>query len=141
MGKSKRPRPTTQAARSELPVDEPRNTDAQRPLFCLEYIDDSFAVKGSGLSKDAQAAFAERIQELAGASWRELKLRGHHKQGFELLPVGKLRMKMPEAFEDVDRVVVFRYSGMLPMAGVRQGRTFHILAIERQFGELYDHGS
>lgn len=36
--------------------------------------------------------------------------------------------------------MVFRYSDRLPMAGVRVGDTFHVVWIERQYGELYDHG-
>ena len=45
------------------------------------------------------------------------------------------------AFASTDKVMVFRYSGKLPMVGVRNGRVYHVLAIEAKFGDVYDHGS
>ncbi|WEK13892.1 MAG: hypothetical protein P0Y48_01380 [Candidatus Microbacterium phytovorans] len=128
-----------QFAAKELPVEEPTSSDKLRPVFCLEHIRTPHDVKNPDLTKDQRSAFAERLQELASVPWSQLKMSGRHAQGFELLPVEKLKFKMPSAFEDTTKVHVFRYSGKLPMVGVRSNATFHILAIERQFGEVYDH--
>jgi len=47
---------------------------------------------------------------------------------------------MPTGFEDAEQFLVLRYSGKLPMAGVRVRDVYHILWIEPNFGHLYDHG-
>lgn len=38
------------------------------------------------------------------------------------------------------KVLAFRYHGKRPMVGIRVDRVLHVLFIERQFGDLYDHG-
>lgn len=73
-------------------------------------------------------------------TWNEIRLADRHGYGSEKLPLDKLSISLPSSFEDEDHVTVLRYDGLLPMVGVRRRSTFHILAIERQFGELYDHG-
>jgi len=35
--------------------------------------------------------------------------------------------------------MAFRYMGKLPMLGVRVREVFHLLWVERQFGDVYDH--
>lgn len=128
-----------QFSAKELPVEEVASSDKLRPIFCLEHIRVPHDVKNPDLTKDQRSAFAERLQELASLSWSQLKMSGRHKQGFELMDVNRLKFKMPSAFEDTAKVHVFRYSGKLPMVGVRSNATFHILAVERQFGDVYDH--
>lgn len=123
----------------ELPVEEHKNTDQKKPTFCLEFLKNGFDVKNPEMTKDAKAAFAERLQELASMSWSEIKRQGRHKQGFELISVDQLTISLPEAFEGKEQVMAFRYHGLLPMVGIRAGATLHILAIEREFDELYRH--
>lgn len=116
------------------------NADKQTPLFCLAYLNKDFSL--DQCDKDAQAAFAQALAKRATMTWSEIKRSGRHALGSELLPKGDLRAAMPEKFNDaIDHFHVFRYHGKLPMAGVRVGAVFHIVAIEREFGELYDHGS
>lgn len=124
---------------AELPVEEHRNTDKSNPTFCLEFLQGGFDVKNPEMTKDAKAAFAERLQELASMSWSEIKRQGRHAQGFELINVAQLAISLPEAFEGKDQVMAFRYHGKHPMVGIRAGATLHILAIEREFDELYKH--
>ncbi|WP_317232024.1 hypothetical protein [Clavibacter capsici] len=93
------------------------------------------------MTKEAKAAFAESLQSLSSLTWRDIRRAPRHGLGFEKLPVRQLNMSMPDAFAESSEVYVFRYSGRLPMAGVRAGATFHIVAIEREFGELYNHGT
>jgi len=49
-------------------------------------------------------------------------------------------MAMPRAFSDETKVMAFRYKDKLPMVGVRVDDVYHILAVERQYNELYNHG-
>ncbi len=72
--------------------------------------------------------------------WIDIKQADRHALGTELLPIDKIRYRIPAPFEDHDRVMVFRYSGNLPMVGVRVREVFHVLWIEDAFGNVYDHG-
>jgi hypothetical protein len=92
------------------------------------------------LPKDLRGDFAVTLQQRASMTWAALALASKHGQGFEYLPRRQFKGPIPTVFEDREKFLVFRYSGKLPMAGVRAGDTFHIVWIERQFGELYDHG-
>lgn len=95
----------------------------------------------SGCTKDGQAAFAMALVKRAALTWNDLALSGRKALGWELIPVKQLKMTLPAPFVDQDRVMVMRYDGKKPMAGVRVGDTYHVLAIEAQFNDLYDHGS
>jgi hypothetical protein len=58
----------------------------------------------------------------------------------EEIPSRSIKPSVPTQFQDRDNFLVFRYDGTLPMVGVRMGDDFHVLWIERQYGEVYDHG-
>lgn len=133
------PRKTGKA--KELPYKEPASTDGQSPVFCLRHLNRKFDLKESGLTLEAKAAFADRLQTLSSLTWSEIKRSDHHKMGTEKIPVDQMKLSLPSNFEGEPDLTVFRYFGKKPMAGIRVGATFHILAIEREFGELYDHGS
>ncbi len=72
-------------------------------------------------------------------TWADIKTAGRHKKGTELMPANKIKPSIPERFQDADKFLVFRYSGMLPMLGVRINDVFHVLWIESSYGQVYDH--
>jgi hypothetical protein len=53
-----------------------------------------------------------------------------HGAGTEWIDKGSIRASIPARFIDNDRFMVFRYSGKLPMGGVRTGSVFHVLWAE-----------
>jgi hypothetical protein len=116
----------------------PRDFNDETPKFCLAHLVDEYGL--GQLTVSQQAAFAKTLRKLAQFKWKELLTGPKHAHGCELLPAGKFKAKIPARFEGEDRFMVFRYCGKLPMAGVRVLDVFHILWIEREFGELYDHG-
>jgi hypothetical protein len=71
--------------------------------------------------------------------WAELRRAPKHGLGSETLQVASLKIGLPAQFGDQPKVMVFRYSGLLPMIGVRVSEVFHILGIEDSFGSLYEH--
>ena len=108
------------------------------PKFCLRFLQRGFDV--ANLPRDKRADLALTLQQRASMTWLELHRAGRHGQGYELLPAATFRGAIPAVFEDQDKFHVFRYSGHLPMAGVRSGDVLHIIWIEARFGDLYDHG-
>ncbi len=110
--------------------------NAEHPKFCLAFIQKDFDVKS--LPETKRADLAVSLQERASLTWDQIAKTDRHGQGYEHLPAKKFPTP-PTQFSDRDQFMVFRYSGNLPMVGVRIGDVFHILWIERKFGELYKH--
>ena len=119
-------------------LPEPLNHDNETPKFCLHYLRRDFDVQA--LDPDGQAAFARTLQKLANSRWKELITAPRHGQGTEFIPSRQIRAPVPTKFQDAERFLVFRYHGLLPMAGVRVRDVYHVLWIEPEFGRLYDHG-
>jgi hypothetical protein len=46
-----------------------------------------------------------------------------------------------DKYGDAKEFLVMRYDGLRPMVGIRSNDVFHVLWIENEFGDLYDHGS
>lgn len=68
-----------------------------------------------------------------GLTWKQIKLADRHGQESELIDPGSIRAPIPASFLDAPKFLVLRYSGMLPMAGVRVDDVYHVLWIEPQF--------
>lgn len=135
----KRKRPSAKSL-GQLPHDEPPNWDDQHPIFCLRHVNEDHSLKNDTMTQEAKADFAVRLQTLASMPWKQIRLEPRHGLGTEKLPTKKLNITLSAPFDDEEHVTVFRYSSLLPMVGVRRQATFHILAVERHYGELYDHG-
>ena len=129
-----------QSSKSNFPEPaKPPDYDDQSPKFCLNFLRDGFAVHA--LEAQGQAAFAKTLQKLASMKWKELITAGRHGHGTEQIPAGQIKAPIPPQFQDQEKFLVFRYNGMLPMAGVRVRDIYHVLWIEPIFNQLYDHGS
>jgi hypothetical protein len=115
----------------------PRNYDDETPKFCLHFLQAGFDVQA--LSTQGQAAFAKTLQKLAVSKWKDLITAPRHGQGTEFIPAAAIKAPMPLRFQDRDRFLVFRYDGLLPMAGVRVNDVYHVVWIEPEFNLLYDH--
>ena len=138
MAKRKGKPPVSNSATVATTTTAPRtgSSNAEHPKFCLAFIQSAFDVKA--LPEDQQADFAKTLQDRASLSWEMIMKAERHGQGYEHLPSSKLPSP-PAAFSDRDQFMVFRYSGKRPMVGVRVDDVFHIIWIEREFGELYSH--
>ncbi len=113
------------------------NYDAEHPKFCLRYLQGDFDTKS--LPPDKQSAMLTQMQSLANIPWKEIKTSNHKGLGTEFIPVGQIYPPVPRLFKDEERFMFFRYCGNLPMGGIRIRDIFHVLWIEKQFGEVYDH--
>lgn len=140
MGKSKNRGTPPRPAQGTLTEPEtPADYSLGSPKFCLHHADPDFDV--DALDAKGAAAFARTLQRLARMSWRDLILAPRHGIGSELIPAASFKPAIPQRFKDQKKFMVFRYDGLLPMAGIRAGDVFHIIWIEPTFGKLYDHGA
>jgi hypothetical protein len=115
----------------------PVSLDSEPPKFSLHFLCPDFDVHA--LDAEGQAAFAKTLQKLSSSSWADLKRAQRHGQGSELIPAGEIKAPIPSQFQGEPKFMVFRYRGMLPMAGVRVRDVYHVLWIEPEFGRLYAH--
>lgn len=111
--------------------------DEATPKFCLHHVHAEHCV--TELAEKQRADFAVAVQKRCEMTWRDIKLASRHGFGSELIDAGAIKPGIPRAFEDTDKFTVLRYSGKLPMVGVRVQDVFHVLWIERHYGEVYDH--
>lgn len=107
--------------------------------FCLNHLQSGFGPEELATAQKADLAMA--LYRRRNFTWGDILKEPRHGLGTELLPSAQIRATIPRLFEGTEKFIVFRYSDLLPMVGVRTNDTFHIMWIERHFGELYDHGS
>ncbi len=137
---SKRKRPSVAAADKIPTPSPPPNSNGGHPLFCFQYLRDGFGIED--LSNDQQAKLALGLGTIARYSWQECTLAPKHsKIGTEVLDIKWIKRPRVLEFPEVSKYLVFRYTGANhPVIGVRDGNVFHALWIEREFGDVYDHG-
>lgn len=86
-----------------------------------------------------RAAFASRIREMSQLTWIQIKGSQRHGQGCEEIPQNQIKgSKIPKGVEEDATLLAFRCVGLAPMVGFREGQTFHIIWIDRDF-TLYKH--
>lgn len=73
-------------------------------------------------------------------TWRQVIMSDKHGLGSELIEVSSLKTPLPLSFEGNEKVMVMRYDGRLPMAGIRINDIYHLLWLEPSYGALYSHG-
>lgn len=86
-----------------------------------------------------RAAFASRVREMSQLTWIQIKSSHRHGQGCEEIPQSKISgSKIPSEIKPDATLLSFRCVGTAPMVGFRDGQTFHILWIDRDYS-LYPH--
>lgn len=109
----------------------------ETPKFCLRHLQPGFDVQG--LSQAKRAAFAVALQKRATMTWQQIIFGDRHGLGTEKLSKGAIKPTVPIAFQDREYFLALRYEGMLPMVGARVKDVLHILWVEPEFGDLYNH--
>jgi hypothetical protein len=116
-------------------VAEP-SPDQQPPVFSLRHLQRDWCI--TDCDKDDKAAFADRLRRLSQLSWAEIRAANKHGLGTEKIARNSIKAGIPgHVTEDVN-LIALRYNGLKPMVGYREGVTFHILWLDRNF-TLYDH--
>jgi len=122
------------------------DTNKEYPVFCFKYFQNHSIKKCKNVN--LFLSFCERLEKLANLGWEEIGKSLCHTYGFEPIPLTELKCydsvkKLEIVTKDVKKLLVFRYTGNnLPFLGLR-GRggsnIFHIILIETEFGDIYDH--
>jgi hypothetical protein len=137
--KGRRGKPPSPNDKTITRISTPRDTNKDTPKFCLHNLSAGFDVEN--LPKERRAAFALSLQQRAKLTWQQIMMADKHGQGTEKLPARSIRANVPRKYSDTQEFLVMRYDGRRPMVGVRANDVFHVLWIESEYGDLYDHGS
>ncbi len=87
---------------------------------------------------DDRAQLAAKLFQLSQASWMQIRQAPRHGMGSEKITRGQIKAPFPNAVTEDVTLLAFRYAGMKPMVGYKDGRTFHVLWLDWNF-TLYDH--
>lgn len=138
MAKGNRLAPVVPKGGSRLaPALQPANEDRNPPVFCLHHIQSSHCL--SDCDQEEAAAFAHALWKRSKVTWGELRLAHRYGLGAEKIPSSAIRATLPPIANGVDFFLAFRFHAKAPMVGIRVGRIFHVLWLDREFN-LYDHG-
>jgi len=110
--------------------------DQQPPVFSLQYLQPGYTL--SECDKDEAAAFAKMLGRLSQMKWSDIKTAPRHGLGFEKIARTAIKVALPPHIAEDVNFIAFRFSGMKPRVGYREGTIFHILWLDRSFS-LYEH--
>lgn len=137
MAKNKRVKiPSIDLSVEKRPLDE---FLIDYPVFCFKYFQKECL---KSCSESQIKNFFDRLQRLGELGWKEINKSGRHDYGWEMLPTDQIKKKLPSFITpDISRLMVFRYNNdNYPFVAHRNGNILHILLIEANFGDVYDHG-
>ncbi|MDR2145227.1 MAG: hypothetical protein LBE91_02040 [Tannerella sp.] len=110
------------------------------PKFCFKYLQEVSFNKSNDFYFFID--FLLRLKKLSELGWNEINKSDRHSYGYELISINQIRQnKLPEIItKDMKTLTVFRANGQnKPFIGIRNGDIFHIIFIETNFGDVYNH--
>lgn len=115
------------------------STDTLPPTFSLHHMTVNTKYCLTQCGEHERAAFASRIREMSQLTWIQIKRSPRHGQGCEEIPQDQIKgSKLPKVITPDTTLLSFRCIGKAPMVGFRDGQTFHIIWIDRDYS-LYRH--
>ncbi len=119
-------------------VSEPPDHNKSSVKYCFSCMRSGFSV--SDLQTDAKEAFLQTIERRGNLTWEQVLLDGKHGLGTEQMPSSSIIPSLPPGWDKSSDYTVLRYFGNLPMVGWRDRDVFHIVWVEANYGDVYDHG-
>ena len=110
--------------------------EQQSPLFSLRYMNKDYSL--SQCTKDEKAAFADTLYKLNQLTSSEINACPRHGSGYEKIARSSIRSPIPSHLKDDVNFIGFRFCGMAPMVGYRDGAVFYVIWLDRDF-TLYPH--
>lgn len=107
------------------------------PVFCLKNLQ-----KGFDLSENNEndLSFIRRIRKLSTLTWQEIHCTQRHGFGTEKINQDSIKPQLPECISNDTILHAFRYKENLPFVGFKnKNGVFHVLYIEHEYNDLYDH--
>jgi hypothetical protein len=110
--------------------------EKEPPLFSLRYINKDYSI--SKCTKDEKSALVDTLHQLSQLTWSQIKASPRHDLGYEKIDRSAIKSSIPSHIKDDVNLIAFRFCGMAPMVGYRDGAIFYIIWLDRDF-TLYPH--
>lgn len=120
-------------------VSTERSPEQLPPIFSLENIQRSHCISAIN-DRSERGLFLDALFTLSQMTWGQINSAPRHGLGTERMPATQIKARIPPCVTADVNLLVFRWKGKLPFVGFRDGRVLHVLWVEQQFGDLYDHG-
>jgi len=112
------------------------------PVFCFKYLMNEPKCD-PGSKPGFYAEFVARLKKLGNLGWNAINISDRHSYGYEKIPIEHIKQtNLPSIITpEIKDLVVFRATGdKRVFLGIRNGDVFHIVLIEEDFGDVYEHG-
>ncbi len=130
-GKQLKQRNNAGGKRLKAPVTSTGSTQSQTPFFCLNMLQGKYCL--SSCEQEERAAFADTLHKLSKLTWAQIMTSGRHACGCEIISRDSLKFNLPSTVTDDVHILAFRFHGRAAMLGYRDGRAYHVLALDRDF--------
>lgn len=137
MGKPRKGSKPHRSSAEPNPADDGRAPDLGYPLLCLRHLQPGWGFEEATAGQCQE--FLKKWAKRATFKWVELVQHHRHGLGSEKIPRREIKPAIPEHLQAEDHYLVFRHEGNLPFVGFRSGDVFHVLWVEREYNDLYDH--
>lgn len=112
------------------------NYDEEHPIFCLKNIDPKRCITNCETNDKAQ--FVDTIRTLSTMDWKTIRHAPRKGLGSETIAQNSLRCKIPPLPPNA-KIIAFKYSDQKAMVGYRTRDILHIIGVEKNCGDIYDH--
>ncbi len=109
------------------------------PVFCFKHLQ-SVSIKDCKDHKFLND-FIFRLSKFGNLTWNQIMQTNRHSFGTDKIPISQIKPQLPKFISpDVKDLIVLRASGdNRPFLGIRNGNVFHIIFVETNFGDIYNH--
>jgi len=136
--KLKKKRRHIQGRRLSYTVLDSVPNSQKRPVFSLEYLQDSHCIT---LCDDSdKLAFVNTLRKLSKLTWNQIRTSQRHGLGSEKIYRRAFLVTIPPKIGLDVTFIAIRFSGLKPMVGFQDERIFHIVWFDKDLN-VYEHGS
>ena len=108
----------------------------QPPIFSLRHLRHGYSLPDC--TSEQKASFADTLHKLSQMTWAQINVAPRHGSGSEIIAQNAIKTTIPSHITKDVNLLAFRFYGMAPMVGYRDGAIFYVVWLDPSF-TLYNH--